>query len=112
MLDLHARVHLDEVELTVLIEELERARAAIADVAAGGDAAVTDHLALLGVDARRWRFLDHLLVAPLQRTVALAEVDDVAVMVREHLDLDVARFLEELLHVDLAVAECRQRLRL
>ena len=42
VLDLHARVHLDEVELVVLVEELERARAAIADLAAGVGAALAD----------------------------------------------------------------------
>ena len=39
VLDLDARVHLDEVELVVLVQELERAGAAVADLGArGGDA--------------------------------------------------------------------------
>ena len=42
VLDLHARVHLDEVELVVLVQELERAGAAIADLAAGLGAALAD----------------------------------------------------------------------
>ena len=42
MLDLHARVHLDEVELVVLVQELERAGAAIADLAARFGAALAD----------------------------------------------------------------------
>ena len=42
MLDLHARVHLDEVELAVLVQELERAGAAVADLAAGFGAALAD----------------------------------------------------------------------
>src|SRR5690606_26263338 len=74
VLDLHARVHLDEVELAVLIQEFERAGAAIADLAAGGDAAIADELALLGGDAGRRSLLDYFLVTPLQRAVALAEV--------------------------------------
>ncbi len=40
MLDLDARVHLDEIELAVLVQELEGAGAAIADRAAGIDAAL------------------------------------------------------------------------
>ena len=44
VLDLDARVHLDEVELAVLVQELERAGAAIADLAAGLDAALADLL--------------------------------------------------------------------
>ncbi len=38
-------------------------------------------------------------------------MDDVAVVVRQHLELDVPRPLQELLHVDLVVAEGRARLR-
>ena len=56
-------------------------------------------------DARRRRFLDDFLMAALHRAIALAEMDRVALAVGEHLDLDVARVLEEFLHVDLIVAE-------
>ena len=56
--------------------------------------------------------LQHLLVAPLQRAVALAQVHDVPVAVGDHLDLDVPRRLEVALHVDRAVAERRLRLAL
>jgi hypothetical protein len=55
--------------------------------------------------ARRRRLLDQLLVAALQRAVALAEVDRGAVEVGEHLDLDVARAFEVALEVALAPAE-------
>jgi hypothetical protein len=40
MLDLHAGVHLDEVELAVLVEKLEGAGAAVADLTAGLHAAL------------------------------------------------------------------------
>src|ERR1700685_2257013 len=52
--------------------------------------APVDPRAQLGVDHPRGRggLLDHLLVATLDRAVALAEVDHVAVAVRQHLDLD------------------------
>src|SRR5688572_7794542 len=42
MLDLDARVHLDEEELVVLVQELERAGAAVADAPAGVDATIAD----------------------------------------------------------------------
>ena len=45
---------------------------------------------LLG-QRRRGRLLDQLLVAALDRALALAEVDDVALAVAQHLELDVAR---------------------
>jgi hypothetical protein len=109
MLDLDARVHLNEVELAVLVEELERAGTAIADRAAGLDAALAHLPALFGRDARRRGFLDDLLMAALHRAVALAQTDHVAVMVAEHLKLDVPRILEELLHIDRVVAEGGQR---
>jgi hypothetical protein len=54
-------------------------------------------------------FLDHLLVAPLHGAVALAQVDGVAVLVGQHLDLDVARVLEVFLHVHRRVVEGRGR---
>ena len=51
-------------------------------------------------------------MAPLDRAVPLAEVDDVAVRVREHLHLDVPRVLEVPLDVDRRVGEIRPALAL
>ena len=51
------------------------------------------------------RLLDELLVAALDRAVALAEVDDVAVAVGEDLDLDVARVGQVALEVDASRSE-------
>src|SRR5690554_2789366 len=107
MLDLHARVHFDEVELAILVQELEGAGAAIADAPAGVGAALADPGDVLALDARRGRLLDDLLVTPLHRAVALAQVHRVAMLVGQHLDLDMARVLEELLHVHGGVAEGR-----
>ena len=53
----------------------------------------------------RGRFLEHLLVAALQRAIALAEVDRVAFAVAEHLEFDVPRVGEIFFHVDGVVAE-------
>ena len=113
MLDLDARVHLDEVELVVLVQELERAGAAVADCACRPRRSARPSCArCFGGDAGRRRFLDDLLVAALHGAVALAQVDHVAVVVGQHLELDVARLLQEFLHVDLVVAERRLRFRL
>ncbi len=57
------------------------------------------------IDGRAGRLLDDLLMTPLHGAVALADVDAVAVVVDEHLDLDVARLLEPLLEVQRVVAE-------
>ena len=76
------------------------------------DGDLPDPLAQLGRDRRRGRLLDELLVAALDRAVALAEVDDVAVGVGEDLHLDVARVLEVALDVDGRVGEVRPALAL
>jgi hypothetical protein len=57
-------------------------------------------------------FLDQLLVTALDRALALAEVDDGAVVIAQHLELDVARVLDVLLDVDVADTEGRLRLAL
>jgi hypothetical protein len=59
----------------------------------------------ISADARGRGLFDHLLVAALHGAVALAQVDGVALAVGQHLDLHVARVLQELLHVDHVVAE-------
>ena len=52
------------------------------------------------------RFLQHLLVAPLDRALALAERDNRPVAVRQQLDLDMTRTLDVALAEDAVVAEC------
>jgi hypothetical protein len=53
-----------------------------------------DRLALRGVERRRRRFLDHLLVPALQRAFALEQRQQIAVAVADDLHLDVARVLD------------------
>ena len=62
---------------------------------------------IFSVTATDGAFLEQLLMAALDRALALAEVDDGAVMIAEHLELDVARPLDVLLDVDVADAERR-----
>ena len=64
--------------------------AVVVDGAGQLDRRRAELLAQRGVDRRRRRLLDELLVAPLDRALPLAEVHDVAVLVGHHLDLDVA----------------------
>ena len=105
VLDLEAGVHLDEVELAVLVEELDRAGARVFELAHGGGADLADLVALFGGDGRGGGLFPDLLVAALQRAVAGAEMDGVALAVAHHLDFDVARLVEILLDVDAVVAE-------
>src|SRR5205085_10590740 len=63
----------------------------------------------LGVERRRGRLLEHLLVAALDGALALAERDH-ATLVAEELDLHVPRPLDVALAEDAVVAECRSGL--
>ena len=118
MLHLQAGVHLDEVpggrrpKRTALDQELDRAGALVAHGLGAGDGSLRDLGPQLRRHAGRGRLLDHLLVAPLQRAVALEQVHDVAVGVAEHLHLDVPGPDDHLLEQHAGIPERRFRLAL
>src|SRR5271165_6993528 len=92
MLDLDARVHLQKIEASVVVEKkFDSSRADIADRARRLHRGRPDPGPQFGRDGGRRRFLDQLLMAALDRAVALAEMNDRAVLVAEDLDLDMAR---------------------
>ena len=62
-------------------------------------------LARVRIEERGRGFLDNLLVAALDRTFALIEPEAITVGVGQHLDLDMARLLDEFLDEDAVVAE-------
>jgi hypothetical protein len=106
VLHLDARVHLDEVELPVFVhQELDGAGVLVADVGEAAAESLADLLAHLRRDLQAGRFFNQLLVAALDGALALKERGHVAVLVGQDLELDVARLLDELFHVELAVAE-------
>ena len=106
MFDLQARVHLQEIEAAVLPrDEFDGAGRIVIDRLGERHRLLAHLLARRLVEQRRRRFLDHLLVAALDRTFALAEIDDIAVLVAEHLDFDMTRIDDELLDEDAIVAE-------
>ena len=111
MLDLQPRVHLEEIEGAVLPgDELDRSGGIVADGPGERDGLLAHLPPRRLVEQRRRRLLDDFLVATLDRALALAEIDDVAVLVAEHLDLDVARVGDELFDEDAVVAEARRGL--
>ena len=113
VLDLNARVHLEEVELAILGEQkLARPRIHVARSLRRGHGRITHPLPQLWRDRHTWRFLHHFLVAPLNAALALAECDAVSVRVGEDLNLHVARPFDVLLDVDRVVAEGVLRLAL
>src|ERR1700722_20945504 len=110
MLDLHPRVHLNEEELPILVQELNRSRANVAQLRHGLGDNSADVVALFWVQSRGGTFLPYLLVATLKGAIALAKVNGVALRVAEHLNFDVAWLGEVLLQIHGIVAECGSRL--
>ena len=105
VLDLDARVQLEEEEVAPVEHELGRARALVADRTRERDGRVAHARAELRVERRRRRLLEHLLMAALDRALALAEREYGAVRVCEQLDLDMARPLEVALEEERVVPE-------
>src|ERR1700734_3320483 len=108
MLDLQTGVHFEEVKATRVVgEELDRSGIVITGGASGLERGFSHAFAhpRHSDNERRRRFLNHLLMPPLHGALTLAEVDQVAVLVAEDLNLDVAGVFYELLGVNTAVAE-------
>ena len=105
VLYLHTSVHLDEVETTIFVQELESTRTTVVDVNACLNAACQNFLASLLVDARCWRFFQNLLVTTLQRAIAVAQVDRVTLAVGNNLDFHVTWVGQVFFQVDHRVAE-------
>src|SRR5262249_27998428 len=106
MLDLQPRVHFQKIETLVLSgDELHSAGAVVADGLGQRDGLLAHLLACCRVEQRAWRFLDDLLVAALDGAFAFAEINDIAVLVAEHLDFDMAWISDEFFDEDTLVAE-------
>ncbi len=110
VLDLQAGVHLQEPELAVLIEELDRAGVDVAARPRHLHSRFAHGLAQLGWEVRCRALLDELLVTALGGAVALAHPDTAAVRVGDDLHLDVARPGEVALDVALGASEALQGL--
>lgn len=96
MLDLDARVHLDEDVLARALalgveQELDRAGVLVADALREGDRIAGERVARGGVQIRSGRDLHHLLVAALHGAVPLVEVHGRTGAIGQDLHLDVAR---------------------
>jgi hypothetical protein len=108
VLDLEAGVHLHEEvrgRIAARDDELHRARAPVAAGPGRLDRRLAHRRPGLLVQQDAGRFLDDLLVAALERALTLAEVDHIAVAVRQDLDLDVPGAVDPPLHQQGVVAE-------
>src|SRR5262249_51801584 len=107
VLDLNARIHFDEVILAGIDveEKLHGTRIIQPGGAADLESGVPHALANAIVQIRRRRELDDLLMASLQRAVALEEMDEIAVPIAEQLHFDMASPGDEFFEKDIAQAE-------
>ena len=111
MLDLYAGVHLHEIVGAVLVQqELDRAGGIVADLGGQFHRRGAHLRAELRRDGGRRGLLDQFLVPALDRTLPLAQMEVMPVLVPEQLDLDVPRVGQEFLHVDGVVPERGRRL--
>ena len=110
MLDLEPGVHLEEVELAVLEDELHGAGVEVADLLCDPARGLREARAQPGVESGRRRLLQQLLVTALDRALALAEESHAPVRVGHDLRLDVPGALDRALGVDPRVAEGGLRL--
>src|SRR5690606_38503661 len=83
----------------------DRAGVGIADASRQGNSQRSHLLSELCVHEGGRRLLDELLMATLDRTLALSKVNDGAVVVGQDLNLDVPSALHQFLEIDPIVAE-------
>ena len=105
MLHLQAGVHLQEPEVPAAEQELHGAGGGVPDGGRGLHGGGAHRLAQGVVEGRRGRLLDDLLVATLDRALALEAMHDVAPLVAQDLHFDVARPRQPALEEDRVVAE-------
>lgn len=96
MLNLDSRVDLNKVVSAHLVDEkLDCSSVGVADLPADGCGVPEETGEGLARDVRSGSDLDNLLVSSLDRAVSLKEVDDVALVVSDDLDLNVLGLVKE-----------------
>ena len=106
MLDLNTRIHLDEIKVPLRIhQEFDRSRILILGRFGRSDRRFSHLFPQIRGQKRRRGLLNQLLMPTLNRAIALAQMHRLPVRIRQNLKLDVPRFLDVFLDVNLAVAE-------
>ncbi len=111
VLNLDPGIHLHEIEiLSLLVDKiLDGAGVLIVDRLDQRYRCLAHALAEFRREEWRRTFLNDLLVSTLHRAIPLAQVDVVAVGIRDDLKLDMVRIDDKLFEVALAVSERRER---
>ena len=91
MLHLDARIYLDEAPIAAfdIDEELDGTRVEVFRLARDSHGCSADFVANANVERNSWRHFNDLLMATLDRAVALIEMEDVPVMISKDLNFDV-----------------------
>ena len=111
MLHLQARVHLKEIEFSSFVnQEFHSSGIRVARCFGHVNGNFAHTLAHFLINNRRWRFFQNFLMPPLDGALALAEMDNVSMFIGQDLHLNVPRVCDQFLNVNLAIAECSQRL--
>ena len=107
VLHLDPGVHLHEVEMlqVAVQQEFHSAGALVVHGPGRPDGGLAHLLPQLRCQAPGGSFFNELLVAALHRAVPVPQMDDVAVAVRQHLELDVPGPEHQLLQIHLVIAE-------
>ncbi len=105
MLDLNPGIHFHEIHFVIGQQELDGTGIFVANGLRRLDREIADVGALFRGQLRAGRDLDQLLVAALDRAVALEQVHGVAEAVGENLRFDVLRIDDALLEEDFRAAE-------
>ncbi len=100
MLHLKPSVHLEKVELFAAQQELHRSGRRVAELFSRRDRRRAHALSKLRRDGRRRRFLDDLLMAPLDGAVAFETVHHVAMRIAKDLHFHVPRPFQPLFQKD------------
>src|SRR5215467_2918763 len=107
MFHLNASVHFEKEKFAavVVVEEFDGSRVTVTDTARQCCRGCTNLFAHGRRQSIGWRLFDNFLMTPLQRTIALAQMNDVAVVVAQNLYFDMPRVADVALHIKGVVAE-------
>src|SRR3546814_2781152 len=89
-------------------DEFDRACAIIADSPGQRDSLLTHRLARFGINEGRRCFFNDLLMSTLDRAFAFTQINDVAMLIAQHLNFNVTRAFDKFLDEYAIVAEACQ----
>ena len=113
MLHLQARVHFQEIEVLVAVhKKLDGPRIAVLGSLGRAHRDFTHAAAHIWIDKFRRRLFQHFLMTPLNGALAFSEIHNIAVLIRQHLHLDMPWSENCFLQIDFTVAEGPLRLTL